>query len=157
MVDGMVNRPFREPSGPIRREGNRATRDLARGYGVRLKRLKGGDARGNSGDFLRRVSDHRRRIATFAPGHWKTGRRKSQNIVVSAPGWLVVNPVGVATPTVGWKRAPLSAVASIAEVILISTLLILRFAIYMLSHMFIDLWNCNYFLCKHVCAEIDNE
>jgi hypothetical protein len=29
----------------------------------------------------------------------------------------VVNPVGVATPTVGWKRAPLSAVASISEVI----------------------------------------
>jgi hypothetical protein len=29
----------------------------------------------------------------------------------------VVNPVGVATPTVGWKRAPLSAVASIAEII----------------------------------------
>ena len=29
----------------------------------------------------------------------------------------MVNPVGVTTPTVGWKRAPLSAVASIAEVI----------------------------------------
>jgi hypothetical protein len=29
----------------------------------------------------------------------------------------VVNVVGVATPTVGWKRAPLSAVAPIAEVI----------------------------------------
>jgi hypothetical protein len=28
----------------------------------------------------------------------------------------VVNPVGVATPTVGWKRAPLSAVAPIAVV-----------------------------------------
>jgi hypothetical protein len=27
----------------------------------------------------------------------------------------VVNPVGVATPTVGWKRAPLSAVVSITE------------------------------------------
>jgi hypothetical protein len=52
MVDGMVNRPFREPSGPIRREGNRATRDLARGYGVRLKRLKGeADARGTLAIF----------------------------------------------------------------------------------------------------------
>jgi hypothetical protein len=29
----------------------------------------------------------------------------------------VVNPVGVATPTIGWKRAPLSAVAFIAELI----------------------------------------
>ena len=120
MVDGMVNRPFREPSGPIRREGNRATRDLARGYSVWLKRLKRGRRsrrEGNSGDSLRRVSDRRRRIATFTPGHWKTGRRKSQDIVVSARGWLVVNPVGVATPTVGWKRAPLSAVAFIAELI----------------------------------------
>jgi hypothetical protein len=62
------------------------------------------------------VSDRRERIATFAPGHWKTGRRKSQNIVVSARGWLAVDPFGVATPTVGRKRAPLSAVASIVEV-----------------------------------------
>ena len=51
MVDGMVNSPFMEPSGPIRREGNRATCDLARGYGVRLKRWKGGRREGNSGDF----------------------------------------------------------------------------------------------------------
>jgi len=119
--------------------------------------IYGGRREGNSGDFLRRVSDRRRRIATFIPGHWKTGRRKSQDIVVSARGWLVVNPVGVATPTVGWKRAPLSAVASIAEVILISILLILRFAIYMLSHMFIDLYNCKYLLCKNICTVIDNE
>ena len=77
--------------------------------------------------------------------------------MVSARGWLVVNPVGVATPTVGWKRAPLSAVASIVEVILISILLILRFAIYMLSNMFIDLYNCKYLLCKNICTVIDNE
>jgi hypothetical protein len=64
------------------------------------------------------VSDRREEgIATFTPGHWKTGRRKSRDIVVSARGWLLVNLVGVTTPTVGWKRAPLSAVASIAEVI----------------------------------------
>jgi hypothetical protein len=81
------------------------------------KTIEGGRREGNSGDFLRRVSDRRRRIATFTPGPWKTGRRKSQDIVVSARGWLVVNPVGVATPTVGWKRAPLSAVAFIAELI----------------------------------------
>ena len=116
MMDGMVNRPFIEPSGLIICEGNRATRDLARGYGVRMKRLKESRREGNSGDFLRRVSDRRRRIATFAPGHWKTGRRKSQNTVVSARGWLAVDPFGVATPTVGRKRAPLSAVASIVEV-----------------------------------------
>jgi hypothetical protein len=42
----------------------------------------------------------------------------------------VVNPVGVATPTVGWKRAPLSAVASVAEVFLISVLLILHCNLY---------------------------
>ena len=77
--------------------------------------------------------------------------------MVSARGWLVVNPVGVATPTVGWKRAPLSAVAPIAEVILIRIFLILHLEIYILSHMFIELWNCKYFLCKNVCAEIDNE
>jgi hypothetical protein len=29
----------------------------------------------------------------------------------------VVNPLGVAEPTVGWKRAPLSAVVSPSEVI----------------------------------------
>jgi hypothetical protein len=29
----------------------------------------------------------------------------------------VVNPSGVATPTVGWKRAPLSVVAPTSEVI----------------------------------------
>jgi hypothetical protein len=79
--------------------------------------IEGGRREGNSGIFLRRVSDRRRRIATFAPGHWRTERRRSQDIVVSARGWLVVNPVGVATPTVGWKRAPLSAVAFIAELI----------------------------------------
>ena len=90
---------------------------------------------------------------------WALADRETQShsIVVSALGWLVVNPVGVATPTVGWKRAPLSVVASIAEVILISILLILRFDIYMLSHMFIDLYNCEYLLCKNICAVIDNE
>jgi hypothetical protein len=78
---------------------------------------KGRKARGTRA-VLRRVSDRRQEgIATFAPGHWQTERRRSQDIVVSARGWLVVNPVGVATPTVGWKRAPLSAVASIAEAI----------------------------------------
>ena len=77
--------------------------------------------------------------------------------MVSAQGWLVVNPVGVATPTVGWKRAPLSVVASIAEVILISILLTLHFDIYMLAHMLIDLCNCKCFLCKNIGAVIDNE
>jgi hypothetical protein len=119
--------------------------------------LKRADARGTLA-VLCRVSDRREEgIATFAPGHWQTERRRSQDIVVSARGWLVVNPLGVTTPTVGWKRAPLSAVASIAEVILISILLILHFDIYMLSHMLIDLCNCKYFLCKNICAVIDNE
>ena len=68
----------------------------------------------------------------------------------------MVNPLGVATPTVGWKRAPLSAVASIAEVILISILLTLHFDIYMLAHMLIELCNCKCFLCKNIGAVIDN-
>jgi hypothetical protein len=115
------------------------------------------DARGAL-EVLCRVSDRREEgIATFAPGHWQTERRRSQDIVVSARGWLVLNPLGVTTPTVGWKRAPLSVVASIAEVILISILLILCFDIYMLSHMFIDLCNRKYFLCKNICALINNE
>jgi hypothetical protein len=79
--------------------------------------IEGEDARGTLA-VLCRVSDRREEgIATFAPGHWQTERHRSQDIVVSARGWLVVNPLGVTTPTVGWKRAPLSAVASIAEVI----------------------------------------
>jgi hypothetical protein len=80
--------------------------------------IEGGQTRGELWQFLRRVSDRREEgIATFAPGHWQTGRRRSQNIVVSARGWLVVNPSGVATPMVGWKRAPLSTVVPIPEVI----------------------------------------
>jgi hypothetical protein len=79
--------------------------------------IEGSRREGNSEIFLSRVSDRRRRIATSAPRHWRTERHRSQDIVVSARGWLVVNPVGVATPTVGWKRAPLSVVAFIAELI----------------------------------------
>jgi hypothetical protein len=83
--------------------------------------IEGGGREGKTLAVLCRVSDRREEgIATFAPGHWQTERRRSQDIVVSARGWLVVNPLGVTTPTVGWKRAPLSAVASIAEVFLIS-------------------------------------
>jgi hypothetical protein len=77
----------------------------------------GADARGTLA-ILRRVSD--RREGGLQPsllGHWQAERRKSQDIVVSARGWLVVNPFGVATPMVGWKRAPLSAVISITKLI----------------------------------------
>ena len=78
--------------------------------------IERGRARGTLA-VLCRVSDRREEgIATFAPGHWQTERRRSHDIVVSARGWLVVNPVGVATPTVGWKRAPLSAMEAIAEI-----------------------------------------
>jgi hypothetical protein len=108
--------------------------------------IEGGDARGTLA-VLCRVSGRREEgIATFTPGHWQTERRRSLDIVVSAWGWLVVNPLGVTTPTVGWKRAPLSAVASVAEVFLISVFLILHFEIYMLTHMLMDLWNCKCFL-----------
>jgi hypothetical protein len=108
--------------------------------------IEKGGREGNSG-VLCRVSDRREEgIATFTPGHWQTERRRSQDIVVSARGWLVVNPLGVTTPTVGWKRAPLSAVASIAEVISDKCFAYIAFEIYMLSYMFIDWWNCKCFL-----------
>jgi hypothetical protein len=58
----------------------------------------------------------------------------------------VVNPLGVTTPTVGWKRAPLSAVASITEVFSDKCFSPIAFEIYMLSHMFMDWWNCKCFL-----------
>jgi hypothetical protein len=60
---------------------------------------------------IRRGSDSREE--GLQPSLLVTGKTKTQShsIVVSAPGWLVVNPLGVAKPTVGWKRAPLSAVA----------------------------------------------
>jgi hypothetical protein len=115
-----------------------------------------GDARGTQA-VLCRVSDRREEgIATFAPGHWQTERRRSQDIVVSARGWLVVNPLGVTTPTVGWKRAPLSAVASSAEVFLISVLLIFPCEIYMLSHMFMNCGIVNVSCEGIVCAIIVN-
>ena len=79
--------------------------------------IEGGDARGTLA-ILCRVSGRREEgIATFTPGHWQIERRRPHDIVVSARGWLVVNPLGVTMPMVGWKRAPLSVVASIAEVI----------------------------------------
>ena len=99
--------------------------------------IYGGRREGNSGDFLRRVSERRRRIATFIPGHWKTERRKSQDIVVSARGWLVVNPVGVATPTVGWNEHPSQRLLSLRNLFLISVLLVMHLELYMLTHMLI--------------------
>jgi hypothetical protein len=79
--------------------------------------IDGADARGTLA-ILRRVSDRREGgLQPSLPGHWQTERRRSQEIVVLAQGWLVVNPFGVATPTVGWKRAPLSTVPSITEII----------------------------------------
>jgi hypothetical protein len=77
--------------------------------------ISGGDARGTMA--LRRVGDSREE--GLQPSLLVTANREmqSQSIVVSARGWLVVNPLGVATPTVGWKRAPLSAVAPTSEVI----------------------------------------
>jgi hypothetical protein len=74
------------------------------------KRL-GADARGGRELWLYAewVIAGGRRV-TFAPGHWKI-ETQSHSIVVSARGWLVVNPLGVAEPTVGWKRVPLSVVA----------------------------------------------
>ena len=56
---------------------------------------RGTDARGNAGNFsLRRVSA--RREGGLQPSRLGTGRRercRSQDIVVSARGWLVVNPI----------------------------------------------------------------
>jgi hypothetical protein len=49
--------------------------------------------------------------SNFVLGHWKI-KTHSHGIMVSAWGWLVVNPLGVAEPMVGWKQAHLLAVAS---------------------------------------------
>ena len=66
--------------------------------------------------IYRVIDKKRRRRVTFVLGHWRT-ETQSRSIVVSARGWPVVNPLGVAEPTVGWQRAPLSAVTPISEVI----------------------------------------
>jgi hypothetical protein len=85
------------------------------------------------------VSDRRREDCNLRSWALADGETQSQSIVVSARGWLVVNPLGVAEPTVGWKRAPLSAVASIAELTSDKCFTHNASGIYMLSHMFIDL------------------
>ena len=63
------------------------------------------------------MSDRRREDCNLRSWELADGETQSQSIMVSAQGWLVVNPLGVTEPTVGWKRAPLSVVAPISEVI----------------------------------------
>ena len=78
--------------------------------------IRRADARGTLA--LCRVSDSREE--GLQPSLLVTGKQRetqSQSIVVSARGWLVVNPLGVPEPTVGWKRAPLSVVAPTSGVI----------------------------------------
>jgi hypothetical protein len=79
--------------------------------------IERGRREGNSGNFSCRVSDRRREDCNLRSWALADGETQSQSIVVSARGWLVVNPLGVAEPTVGWKRAPLSVVAPTSEVI----------------------------------------
>jgi len=148
MRDGMVNRPSVGTSGLIsaREIVPHATSREDKAYG--WNDWKGADARGTLAIFTQSEWSQRGRIATFAPGHWQTERRRSQDIVVSARGWLVVNPVGVATPTVGWKRAPLSAVASIAEVISDKCFACIAFwNLYAVTYIH-GLWNCKCFLWR---------
>ena len=64
-----------------------------------------------SGKIYRGIDKQRRRRVTFVLNFWQI-ETQSHSIVVQAQGWLVVNPFRIAEPTVGWKRAPLSAVAS---------------------------------------------
>jgi hypothetical protein len=92
--------PIRRVLRPNHCEEYRATHNLAE----RRKGRKSGRSRGG------RCEGKRRRRVTFVLGHWKI-ETQSCSIVVSAWEWLVVNPFGVAEPTVGWKRTPLSAVA----------------------------------------------
>jgi hypothetical protein len=79
--------------------------------------IERGQTRGELWRFSRRVSDRRREDCNLRSWALADGETQSQSIVVSARGWLVVNPLGVAEPTVGWKRAPLSVVAPTSEVI----------------------------------------
>ena len=93
------------------------------------KTIERGQTRGDSGNSSGRVSDRRREDCNLRSWALADGETQSQSIVVSARGWLVVNPLGVAEPTVGWKRAPLSAVAPFLVLFRISVLhiCILRF------------------------------
>jgi hypothetical protein len=57
--------------------------------------------------------EQRRRRVTFVLDFRRAGsRRLSLKHRGPARGWPVVNPIGITEPMVGWKRAPLSAVAS---------------------------------------------
>ena len=149
MRDGRVSRPSVGTSGLIsaREIVPHATSQGDKAYG--WNDWRGADARGTL-ELLRRVSDRRQEgIATFAPGHWQTERCRSREIVVSARGWLVVNPFGVATPTVGRKRAPLSAVATIVEVISDKCFTYIAFwNLYAVTYIH-GLWNCKCFLWRN--------
>jgi hypothetical protein len=68
----------------------------------------------------------------------------------------VVNPFGVATPTVGWKRAPPRQSLPLLKLYLISVLLILHFEIYMLSYIFMDCGIVNVSCEGIVCTTIVN-
>jgi hypothetical protein len=69
---------------------------------------------------------------------WSLADREtqSQSIVVSARGWLVVNPLGVAEPTVGWKRAPLSVVVPTSGVISDKYFYVLHLEIHILIYIY---------------------
>ena len=71
--------------------------------------------------------------------------------MVSARGWLVVNPLGVDEPTVGWKRAPLLAVA-ITSGVISDKCYIFYLEIYMLACMLIVCAIYEWFEYKTVCV-----
>ena len=149
MRDGMVNRPSIGTSGLIsaRKIVPHATSREDKVYGWNDWR---GRREGKTLAIFTQIEwSQRGRIATFAPRHWQTERRRSQDVMVSARGWLVVNPVGVATPTVGWKWAPLSAVASITEVIYDKCFAYTTFwNLYVVTYVH-GLWNCKCFLWRN--------
>jgi hypothetical protein len=68
----------------------------------------------------------------------------------------VVNPVGVATPTVGWNEHPSQQSLPLLKLYLISVLLILHSEIYMLSHIFMDCGIVNVSCEGIVCTTIVN-
>jgi hypothetical protein len=69
--------------------------------GADAREIKGKDWK-NSGRKYR-VSNSREEGEQPSLSITEEQRQKASSVVVSARGWLVVNPFGIAEPTVGWK------------------------------------------------------
>jgi hypothetical protein len=95
------------------------------------------DARGTLA--LRRVSDSREE--GLQPSLLVTGRQRDavSSIVVSARGWLVVNPSESLRLRLGGNEHPSQQLHPFLKLFLISVLFILHLEIHMLTYMLIEL------------------